>query len=101
LSNAVKYSPQGGTITVRVERQGPGVSIAVADQGIGIPQANLSKLFQRFYRADNVDPQKISGMGIGLYVVRAIIELHGGQVGVTSPEEGGSIFTVYLPATHI
>jgi signal transduction histidine kinase len=101
LSNAVKYSPQGGTITVRAERQGPGVSIAVADQGIGIPQANLSKLFQRFYRADNVDPQKISGMGIGLYVVRAIIELHGGQVGVTSPEAGGSIFTVYLPAAHI
>lgn len=101
LSNAIKYSPQGGAITVRVERQGPGVRIEVADQGIGIPQANLSKLFQRFYRADNVDPQSISGMGIGLYVVRAIIELHGGQVGVTSREEGGSIFTIYLPATHI
>jgi PAS domain S-box-containing protein len=97
LSNAMKYSPRGGPITVQVEQQGEAVCIAVADQGIGIPQENLPKLFERFYRADNVDPQQISGMGIGLYVVRAIIELHGGQVGVVSPEEGGSIFTVYLP----
>ncbi len=71
----------------------------MTDQGIGIPQANLPNLFQRFYRADNVDPQQISGMGIGLYVVRAIIELHGGQVDVASPEAGGSTFTVYLPTT--
>jgi signal transduction histidine kinase len=98
LSNAVKYSPGGGPITVRVERQGERVCVAIADQGIGIPQANLPKLFERFYRADNVDPQKISGMGIGLYVVRAIVELHGGEVDVVSPEAGGSIFTVYLPA---
>jgi len=97
LSNAIKYSPAGGPITVQVERQGGGVSVAVADQGIGIPQANLPNLFQRFYRADNVDPQQISGMGIGLYVVRAIVELHGGQVNVVSPEGGGSNFTIYLP----
>jgi PAS domain S-box-containing protein len=97
LSNAMKYSPRGGPITVQIEQQGEAVCIAVADQGIGIPQENLPKLFERFYRADNVDPQQISGMGIGLYVVRAIIELHGGRVGVVSPEEGGSIFTVYLP----
>jgi PAS domain S-box-containing protein len=97
LNNAIKYSPAGGPITVQVERQGEGVYVAVADQGIGIPQANLPMLFQRFYRADNVDPQQISGMGIGLYVVRAIVELHGGQVNVVSPDGGGSIFTVYLP----
>jgi PAS domain S-box-containing protein len=101
LSNAVKYSPRGGPITIRVERQGEGVSVAVVDQGIGIPQANLPQLFQRFYRADNVDPQQISGMGIGLYVVRAIIELHGGQVDAVSPEAGGSTFTIYLPTTQV
>jgi PAS domain S-box-containing protein len=100
LSNAVKYSPAGGPITVRVERQNGSVCVAVADQGIGIPQANLPQLFQRFYRADNVDPQQISGMGIGLHVVRAIVELHGGQVQVVSPAEGGSIFTVSLPESQ-
>jgi len=99
LSNAVKYSPDGGSITVQAERQGERVCVAVADQGIGIPQANMPKLFERFYRADNVDPQQISGMGIGLYVVRAIVELHGGQIDVVSSEAGGSIFTVALPAT--
>ena len=101
LSNAIKYSPAGGPITVQVERQRGRVCVTVADQGIGIPQANLPMLFQRFYRADNVDPQQISGMGIGLYVVRAIVELHGGQVNVVSPEGGGSIFTIYLPETHV
>jgi PAS domain S-box-containing protein len=100
LSNAVKYSPDGGPITVRLEPQGPSVRLTVADQGIGIPQANLPQLFQRFYRADNVGEQ-ISGMGIGLHVVRAIVELHGGQVDVVSPETGGSIFTVSLPATRV
>jgi PAS domain S-box-containing protein len=98
LSNAVKYSPDGGSITVQAERQAERVRIAVADQGIGIPQANLPMVFERFYRADNVDPQQISGMGIGLSVVRAIVELHGGQVDVVSSEAGGSIFTVWLPA---
>jgi PAS domain S-box-containing protein len=100
LSNAIKYSPAGGPITVRVERRDRGVSVSVADQGIGIPQANLANLFQRFYRADNVDPRQISGMGIGLYVVRAITELHGGQVDVVSAEGGGCTFTVYLPETQ-
>jgi PAS domain S-box-containing protein len=101
LSNAVKYSPHGGPIRVQVERQSQAVCLAVADQGIGIPQADLPRLFQRFYRADNVDPQQISGMGIGLYVVRAIVELHGGQVDAESPEAGGSIFTIRLPMTQI
>jgi PAS domain S-box-containing protein len=97
LSNAVKYSPNGGPITVQVERQEGIVCVVVSDQGIGIPQADLPKLFQRFYRAENVDPRQISGMGIGLYVVRAIVELHGGKVDVVSREGGGSIFTVCLP----
>jgi two-component system sensor kinase FixL len=101
LSNAVKYSPAGGPITVRAERQGERIRVAVADQGVGIPQENLPKLFERFYRADNVDQQQISGMGIGLHVVRAIVELHDGQVDVVSSEASGSIFTVYLPAMPV
>jgi PAS domain S-box-containing protein len=101
LSNAVKYSPAGGPIAVRVERQADRVSIAVADQGIGIPAANLPQLFERFYRADNVDQHQIGGMGIGLFVVRAIVELHGGQIDVASSEAGGSTFTVYLPVMQV
>jgi PAS domain S-box-containing protein len=100
LSNAVKYSPGGGPIAVRVERQGDRVVIAITDQGIGIPEANLPQLFERFYRADNVDQHQIGGMGIGLFVVRAIVERHGGQVGVESSEAGGSTFTVSLPINH-
>ena len=98
LSNAIKYSPAGGPITVQAGAQARGVYVSVADEGIGIPQASLPKLFQRFYRADNVDLQQINGMGIGLYVVRAIVELHGGQVEVASPPAGGSVFTIWLPA---
>jgi PAS domain S-box-containing protein len=101
LSNAVKYSPGGGPITVRAAQQGEQVWVAVADQGIGIPPANLPRLFERFYRADNVDPHQISGMGIGLHVVRAIVELHGGHVDVVSAEAGGTTFTVYLPAAQV
>lgn len=97
LSNAVKYSPAGGPIAVRADLGPTSVRVSVSDQGIGIPPANLPQLFQRFYRADNVDLHHINGMGIGLYVVRAIVELHGGHVDVASPATGGSVFTIELP----
>ncbi|GIV98270.1 MAG: hypothetical protein KatS3mg057_2927 [Herpetosiphonaceae bacterium] len=97
LQNAVKYSPNGGLIQVIVDRQDAEVRIAVVDQGIGIPEESLPKLFTRFYRASNVSGGQISGMGIGLYVVKEIIALHGGRLGVESIEGKGSTFTVYLP----
>lgn len=97
LSNAVKYSPSGGAITLRVERQGAMACITVADQGVGVPAAALPHLFQRFYRAENVAAHHISGMGIGLYVMREIVHRHGGTVGVASTEGAGSEFTVRLP----
>jgi PAS domain S-box-containing protein len=97
LGNAVKYSPAGGPIAVRLERRGGLVCVVVSDQGIGIPQHELPHLFERFYRAQNVDPRQISGMGIGLYVVRAIVELHGGTVQAASGDQGGSTFTICLP----
>ena len=71
--------------------------LAVTDHGMGIPEAALPNLFQRFYRAPNVDNQKISGIGIGLYVVKEIVTLHGGEVHVTSTEGQGSTFTIGLP----
>jgi signal transduction histidine kinase len=71
--------------------------IEVTEQGIGIPQTALPQLFQRFYRAANAEAQHITGMGIGLYVVKEIVELHGGTVAVESIEGSGSTFSVCLP----
>ncbi len=97
LQNAVKYSPQGGTITVYVTRQEPDVAITVRDQGIGIPAEAQAQLFERFYRARNATSQGISGLGIGLAVVTDIVARHGGRVEVSSEEGHGSTFTVLLP----
>jgi len=97
IGNAAKYSSAGGPVSVRVERRGPHACVAVRDPGIGIPRAALPLLFQRFYRAENVDDREIPGLGIGLYVVKEIVELHGGTVAVESEEGQGSTFTVRLP----
>jgi PAS domain S-box-containing protein len=97
IQNAVKYDPEGSPITVTVEPRGAMACVAVTDQGIGIPEPAQAQLFSRFYRAPNVDPQQISGMGLGLYVVKEIVALHGGTVEVTSTEGHGSTFTICLP----
>jgi len=97
LQNAVKYSPRNASIGVVVRQHEGWIRVAVQDRGIGVPQADLPHLFERFYRADNVGLAKIGGLGIGLYVVKQIVELHGGEVMVESVEGKGSTFTVSLP----
>ncbi|MFL5803386.1 MAG: sensor histidine kinase [Roseiflexaceae bacterium] len=97
IQNAIKYSPEGELVVVRVEQRGGQAYVAVADQGIGIPPQALPRLFERLYRASNVGEWQISGMGIGLYVVREIIALHGGTVEVRSEEGRGSTFAFSLP----
>jgi PAS domain S-box-containing protein len=97
LQNAIKYSPDGGLITLHALAQRPYVHVRITDQGMGIPQAAQARLFERFYRASNIDPQQISGLGIGLYVVQEIVTLHGGVITVESAEHQGSTFTVTLP----
>jgi signal transduction histidine kinase len=97
IQNALKYSAANAPITIIVEGNSPYVSIAVVDQGIGIPQNALPLLFQRFYRASNAEQRQISGIGVGLYVVREIVTMHGGEVSVESTEGQGSTFTVRLP----
>lgn len=97
IQNAIKYSPASELIRVRVEQRDGHGCIEVSDQGIGIPQGALPQLFQRFYRADNAQLQHISGMGVGLYVVKEIMDLHGGTVEVSSQEGAGSSFTICLP----
>lgn len=97
LLNAVKYSPHGGPIEIGVRRLSDYVHISVTDQGIGIPPRALPHIFDRFYRADNVLTTQISGMGMGLYVVRELVSLHGGVVEVETVEGAGSTFHVRLP----
>lgn len=97
IGNAVKYSPNGGLVTVRVAVDDRQVMLSVSDEGIGIPRDVLPKLFQPFFRAANVESQRISGIGVGLYVVKEIVSLHGGTVDVRSTEGQGSTFTVRLP----
>ncbi len=97
IQNAIKYSPRGGPVHVQLERQQEGIRLLVIDQGIGIPPEALSQMFQPFYRAPSVEHQQISGIGIGLYVVKEIVTLHGGSVDVESQENEGSTFIVWLP----
>jgi PAS domain S-box-containing protein len=97
VQNAIAYSPGGGAITLNLIRQGDEVHIVVHDEGVGVPQAAQAHLFERFYRAPNVDSLQASGFGIGLYVVHEIVTRHGGTVAVDSTEGHGSTFTVRLP----
>jgi signal transduction histidine kinase len=97
ISNAVKYSPAGGPVRVAVSADARHACLRVQDQGIGVPETALPHLFGRFYRAPNVDSHAIAGLGIGLYVVAQIVELHQGTIAVESTEGGGSTFTICLP----
>jgi signal transduction histidine kinase len=96
--NAVKYSPGGGSITVRCRERGAHhVVIEVLDHGLGIPQDQISKLFQKFARVRDEKHLAISGTGLGLYICRLIVEGHGGQVWVESEVGKGSTFGLVLP----
>lgn len=103
LHNAVKYSPNGGVIDVRItlsdeDSQHPRhVCIDIADGGIGIPEESLPFVFRRFFRAKNVEKTQISGVGVGLYVAKEVVTLHGGTIDVESTEGVGSTFHVCLP----
>lgn len=95
LSNAVKYSPAGGFIEVAAEIVDGDIVVAVADRGIGIPAGDLDRLFERYHRGSNVSG--IVGTGVGLYLVKIAVELHGGGIEVTSKEGEGSRFCIRLP----
>jgi signal transduction histidine kinase len=95
LSNAIKYSPDGGLITVEVKSADTWVTVSVQDRGLGIPEDDRSRLFERYYRGSNVSG--IVGTGLGLYFVRTVVELHGGSVGAESRTSGGSRLHVRLP----
>jgi signal transduction histidine kinase/HAMP domain-containing protein len=97
LSNALKFTPPGGRIVVRLESEGPQARLEVADTGVGIPAEDQPHLFDRFYRARNATGRSIPGLGLGLTIVRTIVEGHGGTVAVRSESGAGAAFTVRLP----
>ncbi|HLG68923.1 MAG TPA: response regulator [Chloroflexota bacterium] len=98
LSNARKYSPQGGQIAVNTLLGERGIRVRVRDHGLGLPPEALPKLFQKFYRVDNSDRRAITGTGLGLAICRQIIAEHGGRIGVNSAGLGeGSVFWFTLP----
>lgn len=96
VSNAVKYSPDGGRVTIGLTVDGDDVRISVSDQGIGIPPADLPLVFQRFHRAANV-AGRMNGIGLGLTSVLRAVEAHGGRIEVSSVEGEGTTFTIHLP----
>lgn len=100
ISNSIKFSPTGGTVNVSVERKGDFLSCSVADTGIGIPQNQLGRIFEKFYRVDNSDTYEIEGTGLGLSIVKHIIESHKGHIRVESIKGKGSIFTIELPVNR-
>jgi signal transduction histidine kinase len=98
INNAIKYSPKGGRVTVRGSVDDAGrVVISVADQGVGIPKEHLPKVFDRFHRVDNRDTREVGGTGIGLFLVKHLVEAHGGEIWVESELGKGSTFTFALP----
>jgi len=108
LDNAVKYTPAGGTITVgakllpetrSTEPAGRNIELSVADTGIGIPEQDRPRIFERFYRVDKARSRELGGTGLGLAIVKHIVEGHGGQVWVEANQPQGSRFVVRLPVS--
>jgi PAS domain S-box-containing protein len=98
LSNAIKFSPQGGKITVGAYAEGSHVKVWVTDPGLGIPREEIPRLFHKFYRVESKEMRKIGGTGLGLSLVKQIVEAHQGTVGVASEIGKGSTFFFTLPS---
>jgi len=96
LVNAVRFTPSGGTVTVRAHQLGEGWQVEVADTGIGIPAGERDRVFERFFRASNARQQAVPGSGLGLAIVREVADLHRGRVEVAGNGEAGTVFTVVL-----
>jgi heavy metal sensor kinase len=95
--NALKYTPEGGTITLSLENGDKWVKIEIKDTGIGIPAEQQEQIFERFYRTDKARSRELGGSGLGLSIVQWITQAHHGQVTVTSKPQEGSTFTLWLP----
>jgi two-component system sensor histidine kinase VicK len=99
VSNALKYSPEGGAVTISARWVETGVEVAVADKGIGIPRGQLDSIFDKFYRGDSRSQRHATGVGLGLYICRTAVEAHGGRIWAESEVSSGSTFRFWLPRT--
>jgi two-component system phosphate regulon sensor histidine kinase PhoR len=97
VENALKYSPAKSTIRVKLFEEGRKVQFSVADEGVGIPEKERSKIFKKFYRVGNEDMRRTKGTGLGLYIVAKVLALHKGKVFVKDNSPTGSVFEVELP----
>ena len=97
VSNALKYTPRGGRVSVRLRPDGERVELAVRDTGIGIDAPDRDRLFTRFFRARQAAERNIQGVGLGLSIARSIVESHGGRIEVDSQPGEGSVFRVRIP----
>ena len=97
LANSVKYTPENGKISVKVKGEGDSVLIQIADNGIGIPKDELSKIFDEFYRASNAKEVERKGTGLGLAIAKQVVERHRGKIWVESEMGKGSSFYIKLP----
>ena len=100
ISNAIKYSPRGTTVTVAAREEAVNIVMSVADQGVGIPKDEIGSVFDKYFRARSQKESKMEGLGLGLAIVKNIVEQHGGVVRVESHEGKGSTFYFTLPREH-
>jgi signal transduction histidine kinase len=101
VTNAVRYSPDGGEIRVRAALQGDTVIVGVSDRGIGIPADRVGRIFEKFYRVDNSVTRSVGGTGLGLAISRELVESHGGRMWVESTPGAGSTFSFTLPVASL
>jgi signal transduction histidine kinase len=97
LENAVRYTPQGGAVEVRAKRSVQGVTIAVSDEGPGIPEIDEDRVFERFYRSDQARSTNDGGAGLGLAIAHWIVDLHGGEIHPERRDPKGCRMVVTLP----
>lgn len=97
VSNAIKFSPEGGDVVVSIQQQKHQLYVHISDEGIGLPDQELGRLFQKFNRLDNSSSRKIGGTGLGLAIFKEIAEAHDGKIMVRSTEGEGNVFSIVLP----
>jgi signal transduction histidine kinase len=97
MSNAIKFTPPGGEVTVRLQAVDGTVALAVEDTGMGVPEAEQHRLFERFFRSSTAQSEAVQGTGLGLTIVASIAQAHGGTVSYAPRSGGGSIFSITLP----